>query len=179
MSEEKKRYRWDSIIDRFDKNATLKGAEIGVFKGRLSRQLLSAMPNLTLYMVDRWATYNDDERSENPNSKILNYTMTVWRKIRKRAFRIAANFSPRAIVIKKHSRRAVRSFEDGQLDFVFIDADHAYQAVKYDIQLWMPKIKKGGYICGHDYTRQGVKKAVDEIFSNVELDADRTWFVKV
>jgi predicted O-methyltransferase YrrM len=48
------------------------------------------------------------------------------------------------------SRDAVNIFADGILDLVFIDADHRYDYIKEDIALWLPKIKAGGILCGHD-----------------------------
>jgi hypothetical protein len=59
-------------------------------------------------------------------------------------------------------------YEDNSIDFVFIDGGHEYEQVYSDIIAWLPKIKVGGYISGHDYieTSCGVKKAVDEIFQN-------------
>ena len=48
------------------------------------------------------------------------------------------------------SASASKEFEDGVADLVFIDANHWYADVKQDIELWMPKIKKGGILCGHD-----------------------------
>jgi hypothetical protein len=37
------------------------------------------------------------------------------------------------------------------LDFIYVDANHTYQAVKDDIKLWYPKVKSGGIVMGHDY----------------------------
>jgi predicted O-methyltransferase YrrM len=48
------------------------------------------------------------------------------------------------------SLQAVELFADESFDLVFIDADHIYQYVKRDIQLWYKKVKKGGILCGHD-----------------------------
>lgn len=58
------------------------------------------------------------------------------------------------------------------IDVAFIDANHVYGAVKEDIELMLPLVKKGGWISGHDYGRGhvGVKQAVDETFKQV-----KTW----
>jgi hypothetical protein len=37
------------------------------------------------------------------------------------------------------------------LDFIYIDANHAYDFVKEDIECWYPKVKPGGWVMGHDY----------------------------
>lgn len=61
------------------------------------------------------------------------------------------------------SRRAVKLFKDEEIDFLFIDGDHEYKSVKEDHDLYVPKVKKGGYIFFHDYRgEEGVKKVVDE-----------------
>ncbi|MBI5684050.1 MAG: class I SAM-dependent methyltransferase [Verrucomicrobia bacterium] len=48
------------------------------------------------------------------------------------------------------STQACVLFPDKSLDFVFIDGNHGYSYVKQDILAWLPKIKPGGVICGHD-----------------------------
>ena len=53
-------------------------------------------------------------------------------------------------VIEKVSTEASKDFENESLDIVFLDADHRYIHIKRDIDLWLPKLKKGGLLCGHD-----------------------------
>lgn len=48
------------------------------------------------------------------------------------------------------SATAVTIFADEIADIVFIDADHRYESVKQDLELWWPKVKVGGILCGHD-----------------------------
>ena len=53
------------------------------------------------------------------------------------------------------SEQAALAMPDETLDFCYIDADHRYEAVKRDIEMWLPKVKHGGVICGHDYVTDG------------------------
>lgn len=48
------------------------------------------------------------------------------------------------------SLEASNLIEDKSLDICFIDADHRYKAVKADLLAYIPKIKDGGILCGHD-----------------------------
>jgi predicted O-methyltransferase YrrM len=66
-------------------------------------------------------------------------------------------------------------------DFIYIDGLHTYDGVKTDIINYLPLVKTGGIIGGHDYTDQiphlvGVKKAVDEIFGHADkVFKDNSW----
>ena len=79
--------------------------------------------------------------------------------------------------IKKNSWDASNDFEDESVDFIFIDADHKYESVVKDIQSWLPKLKKGGMMSGHDFTQPtaGVKKAVEELLPDFKLGTDNIW----
>lgn len=54
-------------------------------------------------------------------------------------------------------------------DMLLIDGDHRYEAVRKDIELWLPHAKKGAIISLHDYAskskkpKAGVRQAVDEL----------------
>lgn len=69
------------------------------------------------------------------------------------------------------SWESAKHFQDGTLDAVLIDADHSAEAVGKDITAWWPKVKSGGYLCGHDYTPEipGVIHAVTAAFPRVEI----------
>ena len=73
------------------------------------------------------------------------------------------------------SVEAAKQYEDNSLFFVFIDGSHLYESVKEDIQAWLPKVKSGCFIGGHDIDQteefNGVRKAVDEVLGpgNVKI----------
>jgi hypothetical protein len=62
-------------------------------------------------------------------------------------------------------------YADGELDAVFLDADHALESVRNDIRAWWPKVRVGGVLAGHDYTPEipGVVQAVTEAFALVRI----------
>lgn len=74
------------------------------------------------------------------------------------------------------SKKAAGLFADGSVAFVFIDAQHDYEAVKADIERWKPKIMVGGYLGGDDIgipgeetpVWPGVLKAVVETLPGFE-----------
>lgn len=65
-------------------------------------------------------------------------------------------------------------------DAVFLDGDHSFEAVDVDLLAWLPNIKPGGYICGHDFDRQSVKDAVFKYFPADKIKTHgRCWIVQV
>lgn len=62
---------------------------------------------------------------------------------------------------------AAQLFADESFDLLYVDADHHYAEVKQDLLAWIPKVRKGGWIAGHDYFAEliegGVIPAVNEI----------------
>lgn len=69
-------------------------------------------------------------------------------------------------------------YEDASLDFVFIDGSHVYEDVKRDIEAWLPKVKPGGYIGGHDFDNNDVKKAVVEVIGFECPKGANSWLIR-
>lgn len=76
---------------------------------------------------------------------------------------------------------ASKFIEKNSLDFVFIDADHRYEAVKDDVYNWMPLLKRKGVIAGHDASWHTVSTAIGEIFehSKIYCLAELWWAEKI
>jgi len=84
--------------------------------------------------------------------------------------------------IHDYSHNAARLIPDASVAAVYIDADHRYPAVKQDCTIWPPKIKPGGYICGHDYTESQPEcvQAINEVLGKPhKVYGDNSWLIKV
>jgi hypothetical protein len=86
--------------------------------------------------------------------------------------------------LRKTSESAIREFENEEaVDFVYIDGNHSYDAVKQDIMLYYPLIKNNGLIGGHDYTpyTESVMRAVNEFAEEAKLELHTVfpdwWFI--
>jgi predicted O-methyltransferase YrrM len=85
-------------------------------------------------------------------------------------------------VIQERSPHAARHIANASVDLVYIDADHSYEAVLADIAAWLPKIRSGGWIAGHDFGWKGtpgVTQAVMERFGEPLVFADCSWLVPI
>ena len=84
------------------------------------------------------------------------------------------------VPVRLWSEQASQTFEDNSFDFIYIDADHSYEAVKKDIEWWLPKLR-GKYIGGHDFHggNLGVVRAVIERFGEPRIFQDNSWIKKV
>lgn len=176
--------RWDAILRRLPQDKELIGAEIGVWQGKTSCRLLAARAKLKLIMVDPWIAPKKDSSYYKSGDDNARKSKEQHNKDYRTTMKKIAFARNRAQVFKMTSQKAAELVKDNSLDFVFVDGDHSYEGVKLDCILWMPKIRKGGIICGHDYNHErlpGVSKAVNELFNpkEIKLDVNRTWFVKI
>ena len=137
--------RIEFFRELFEQMPNGKGVEVGTFKGEFSRQIVSIW-NGTLYMVDVWRPLGQEYIDA---SNHINFGSGLYHD----AINNIKGFEDRAIMIRATSVIASEMFADESLDFVYIDANHAYEFVKEDIAKWWPKVKKGGWLCGHDFLK--------------------------
>jgi hypothetical protein len=135
--------RLDLFKDFSSKFPNGKGVEIGTFKGQFSKMMIENWSG-SLYMVDVWRGLGDEYID---SSNHHNFDGGVYAE----AMNNIEGFEDRAVMIRASSEIGSQLFQDESLDFVYIDANHAYDWVVQDIELWYPKVKKGGILWGHDY----------------------------
>ena len=139
-------------------------AEIGCFAG-ISSEVL-ALHCKKLYCIDSWHDWSGDGG--------IFIAMEHFDKMISRYNHIE----------KLHMRgnEAVNNFSDETFDLIYIDASHWYKDVINDIQMWLPKLKKGGYLCGHDYKAGiDVYNAVNDYFGkthSITRYPDTTWLIQ-
>jgi hypothetical protein len=123
------------------------GVEVGTEQGRFAEEICKHNPGVNLFCVDPYQAYDRYEQHQTQERLDRFYGEAQTR------------LAPYGVTfINFPSLEAAKTFEDGRLDFVFIDANHAYEFVKADIEAWAPKVRAGGMVCGHDYKHEGQER---------------------
>lgn len=124
------------------------GAELGVWQGATFEHLLRTFPQLTLYGVDNWKPAGA-------------YAMKDMLAPEDMVRLIAKSYTGRCYILKMDTVRAADFVSHSTLDFVFIDASHDTASVAADIRAWRPKVRKTGWLTGHDANLETVRAALD------------------
>lgn len=158
---------YKSLLSQHRKNPddTLHVVEVGSWLGRSSAFMCVEAINKNIKIkfdcVDTW----NGDGSDLHNFIINSNTKSLYERFVENMKPVEGNYTP----IKLPSLEAAKTYADESLDFVFIDADHSYEMVKADIIAWLPKVKKGGILAGHDYEGVGVSTAVNEIIGENKI----------
>lgn len=127
----------------FDELGYRAGVEIGVQQGLYTEVLCKENPQAKIYGIDPWEAYEGYQTYVSQEKRDVFYE-----EARERLG------SYNCQLLKKFSMDALDDFEDGSLDFVFIDGNHDFLHVTQDIAGWSKKVRRGGIISGHDYIRR-------------------------
>lgn len=82
-------------------------------------------------------------------------------------------------VTQSLSPEAASFHEDGSVHTAFIDGDHTEYWVTKDLQAWLPKMAKGGTLCGHDINFTGVRNALNKLGLKWKHVSATSWMVKI
>ncbi len=126
-----------SIISTTIKNGTI--IELGSMHGRSAVCMSMSSPTSKIYCLDYWGGWMSKtaDEIERPNSLEVfkSYTSAY------------ENIIPVQLFIDKPT---IPNWPE-PVDMVFIDTSHTNPDDWNVIEFWLPKIKSGGIICGHDY----------------------------
>ena len=133
------------------------GVEVGVSWGQNIVDYCKA--GLKIYGVDPWK--DSEDNIYRPISSLNPKVNKTINDIYKLAIERTAPYS-NCTLIRKTSIEALDDFPKRSLDFVYIDANHAFGYVAMDLMKWTDKVKKGGIVAGHDYfSTKGIRSLRD------------------
>jgi hypothetical protein len=145
------------------------GAEIGVWHGDFSARILRTVRPAKLHLIDPWTFMGTEAYRDAWYGGKLAADQTAMDDlhasvVRRFAREIAAGGVE---VHRSTSVEASRRFPTAYFDWVYVDGDHLYEAVRADLELFDPKLKTDGLLAGDDYGMpgwwdDGVTRAVDE-----------------
>jgi len=139
------------------------GVEIGVDKGELSNLILERSKIEAYYCIDTWQdNFGSDYRPDYYDKSGNNRYKDAYNKLK------TYIDSKRACLMQMTSVEACRHFGLESIDYCYIDGDHSLEGIYTDIKAWLPKVRVGGIIAGHDY-KDGPKSGINDFFGQ-QLD---------
>ena len=135
-----------ALLDLLPKNGVV--CEVGTLKGDFAREILKRCDPKELHLID------------------IDFSHFVESGL------VAENI----FCHEGHSVVQLNQFADETFDWIYIDADHSYDAVIADARMSAPKVRPGGYVVFNDFAqidkelgRYGVHRAV------VEFALEKQW----
>lgn len=152
---------------QYFKGKKIVACEVGVYYGHHARSMNKELNIETLYLIDPYFEYGDEK------------TQRDLDKAKENAHKIN-NEGNEAWIETIHYGSF---FHLEHLDFIYIDGNHEYEAVKRDLNFYFPFVKKCGIIAGHDIQGEGVSKALLEFAHKNKLtihfgDRRDWWIIK-
>jgi len=159
-----------------------KMAEIGVYRSDLLMSMMRSYSEriLEYWAVDPWLLSGDPKGLYVPDAVT---TQEDWDNLHLDACEWMLQYVSAVRIVRAASVDAAKLFSRGYFDFVFLDGNHTFEAVDADIKAWLPLVKPGGILAGHDYNKRhwGLKKAVCQNFGvdGFETLRGSIWLVRV
>jgi hypothetical protein len=142
-------------------------AEIGVWDGAFSTEILERTRPTKLHLIDPWIFQPRYRNSAFGRKAHID-------KMDDKYPAVCAKFADesRVVIHRAMSHDALETFDDSSLDWVYIDGNHNYEVVSNDIRLCLQKVKPNGVICGDDLlwetgNDKPVRRAVREALSGL------------
>lgn len=147
---------YDEMVQKAENNSHF--VEIGAWKGKSSSymavEIANSNKNIRFDCVDTWLG-GEEVYEKDPD--IINGSL--YETFIQNMKLVEQYYKP----IRMTSYDASKLYDDESLDFVFIDGAHDYNNVRLDVLSWLPKVKKGKFIGGHDYSANQVAEAVQSV----------------
>jgi predicted O-methyltransferase YrrM len=139
-----------NVVNRF-KGKGIITVELGTFMGRSTAFLAEANPEGSVTTVD----LAPKEEFKNVEAKYDNITSYLGRS---------------------DSQELLDMFKEESVDICYFDTEHEYEVVSKEVEVWYPKIKKGGIMLFDDvHMNPGMKKFWEELPYEKGFSDDLHW----
>jgi predicted O-methyltransferase YrrM len=153
-------------------NKPVTAVELGVAAGENAERIYNALNIHQMVLIDSWRDDYNQECKE-------------WLKQTLERFADKDNVH----VMQKEAIESAELFEDGVIDYLYIDDCHAPEHVYKELCAWYPQVSDGGMIAGHDWADNGRASAAVIRFCNergilyfhAKNDGEKVadwWFIK-
>lgn len=167
MREIKDRAEFGELLNEM--GLTELAVEIGVYRGEFASQLLDTWKGRYLYLVDPWESLSDYDDPMNSGDRNADLGSCLLR---------LEPHTGRFFVRRTRSELEAVHWPENTMDFIYLDANHEYEHVRQDLEIWWQSLIPGGIFACHDYLSinlPGVKRAVDEFVAKHQLQLHLTW----
>ena len=150
-------------------------AEIGVWNGGFSKEILNITAPTELVLIDPWDLLAQRDEGE------WNHKAHQDAQVMEGMFNnVTAQYGERddVNIRKGFSADILSSYPDNYFDWVYIDGNHQYEFVRSDVEISFHKVRAGGIIAGDDFFwkkdgRMHVREAVMDAIKERGLDRGR------
>lgn len=150
-------FDWEPLYEAIAERLPEGGAfcEIGCWRGQSLAFLLTRLQQLrktvSVYAVDHFAGSLEESRLA-----AIAAVEDIESQCRANLDAVGYPYTLRA----EKSVAAAAAFPDRSFDCVYIDGSHDFDSVVADLRAWLPKIKSGGLLAGHDLNQVPVADAL-------------------
>lgn len=163
------------ILSKYADQEFVSVIEVGTHMGTTAMRMANILkenPRSFVLCIDTWTSGSDDYllRPESikhnilPGNDCIHFSIFMANVIKHSLEKTIIPFRMPSV----HAGR-ILFFHGIQVDVVYVDASHEYVDVKHDLEIYYRIVKNGGVIFGDDYQIRGVKRAVDEFFTELNL----------
>lgn len=158
---------WELIVNRCNNGDWI--VEIGCYLGKstccLGEVIHRSGKQINVICIDPWPLHWTADKRETFEPFAM-----FWANIRQ------SGWDPFIFPFRSTSKCASTIIRN-DLAAVYIDGDHAYESVKTDILCWLPKVRAGGILAGHDYSTDwpDVIRAVNELLGGTFSLMGQSW----
>jgi len=143
--------------------------ELGVFLGgnlaRVAERAKQQNKNIKLVGIDNWEFMKNGLSNESMSAAGINW-QTDFEQVCKNNLSEYYN----VVILSGDTNTLHQSFQDESIDCIFIDALHTCRDYHInELNMWLPKVKTGGYVTGHDWPCMGIQEAVKTVFSDKNI----------